>query len=66
MKKITSIAIYKPTETAVFEVGQMIMYGEEKTTIKVEKISVFGKTVKIKLSNQNTLVLKGLPISYEY
>lgn len=66
MKKVKSVAIYKPTETAVFEVGSLLMRGEEKTTIKVERIKIgFLKKVKIELSNGNTIVFSGFSISYE-
>lgn len=66
MKKVKSVAIYKPTETAVFEVGSLLMRGEEKTTIKVERISLgFLRKVKIELSDGNIIVFSGFPISYE-
>jgi len=65
MKKISSVSFYKPTETSTFEVGQFLMYDDKTTTIKVEEITVFGQTAKIKLSNQKNIIFKGLPLSYE-
>ena len=64
--KIKSVTIYKPTDTATFEIGSLLMRGEEKTTISVEKIRIgILKQVVIILSDDSKIVFKGFPISYE-
>jgi len=66
MREIKSIAVYRTTDTAVFEVGKHIIRGEEKTADKVVsiKIGLFGK-VRVELSNGTNIVFKGFPYSYE-
>lgn len=66
MKKIKSVAIYKPTETASFEVGAKLIMGGKETENTVSKISVnIFNSVKVEFSNGMVLKFKGFPISIE-
>ena len=72
MKKIKSVAIYKPTDTAVFSLGSEIIRGvdekgkEIKTGQIVDKISIsIYNNVDVILSDKSVLCFRGFPISYE-
>lgn len=58
-----SITIYKPDGQASFVVGAQVIKGEETTDVTVKSISVLFDRVKIKLSDGETLIFKGFPIS---
>lgn len=63
--KLNNIAIHKPSQIAGFEVGRRLWEGELETDKIVESIEVdFFRTVRINLSNGETLVFRGFPISY--
>ena len=64
--KLKSIAIYKPQETVVYEVGKKILFNGEISDIAVISISVsFFNTVRIETSDGNIYVFRGIPISYQ-
>ena len=66
MKKIKSVAIYKPQEVATFEVGAKLIMGGKETETVVTKISInIFRKVKVEFSDGMVLVFKGFPISYE-
>jgi hypothetical protein len=73
IKKIKSVAIYKPLEMVSFAVGGEIQNGVDekgqpkKTGQIVERVNInpFTNSVSVILSDGMVLVFKGLPISYE-
>lgn len=63
--RLKSVILYQPSRDAMFQEGQEILTGSEKTGKKVVKITVniFG-TVKVYASDGEKYIFKRLPISY--
>lgn len=62
MKQNFSVVFQKPTGEQVLEVGAKLVDKDGKETeIKVEKITVFFKTVKVTISDGRELIFKGFP-----
>ena len=59
---IKSIEIYKPKDISFFKTGDTLFQGEEKTKIKVIKITEFFGTAKVYLSNKEVIIFKGFPL----
>lgn len=60
--QLKSVTVYA-SQPMQFDIGGKIVRNEKETTITVKKITVWGKNVKIKLSDGEVLEYKGFPIS---
>lgn len=65
-KKIKSITIYKPQETATFAIGaKLVTNGKEVDNLVVAIQVNFFNTARISFSDGMVLVFKGFPVVYE-